>query len=825
MGVTFNLVFFIVAGGNGRYNTPDRIGLRQMTESELLSTLPLAAAVGYTMLLVALFLRRSPQEIALRWTLAFLCASITWAFLIFFAPISGLSANLPMKALLVGTMFLGMATAVFVSWPNQERFLIPAGLAILATILVDLFVPNQIFRPFPASTWAAFTVSSVISFLTWFALGSIIWLRTWRDFRRTAFPWHANRLLFWLVALLIVFSGEAMIFLRFTGLTIAGQIVRFVGAVGLVYAISSHRLFDVRAQIRRSAVYLLVFLLTALPLTALIVFVLRLTQDRLSTTVVATAVAIIASFLLYQPLYGRVETLTYRYLFGESFNPGQVVRDYGRATSQVLDVEQLSQVVLRILSEKFQARRGALLLLKSDDEPLGLEPVLQVVGDGITETFVGLVTWQNGVEATAVDSSAAEDNTKEIEIEPIPGLGDLPRETISLAKEHPLIKTLVAERQPLLQYELDFNPAHRSVMAGPVGDWLKRMSMEAYVPITDGDQLKGIIALGPKQSGAPYQPGELSLMQILADQTVVALQNARIYTAQKAQNRHVRQLNEELKRQNERITVLDQVKTDFITIASHELRTPLTQVKGYADILEAMNESNSLNQAQTREIAGHINRATLRLESLITAMLDASQIDAAKMQLTYMETRIDTVIRLASEPLQTALRDRRIALRVDNLGTLPPIYADFKRLVQTFTNLLGNAVKYTPDQGSILVNGRLIPGSNGLEDYLEIMVADSGIGIDRRFHELIFEKFFRVGDPQLHSSGSTKFKGAGPGLGLTIAKGVIEAHGGRIWVESDGEDELLCPGSRFFILLPLRIGLAKQQKEKAVGERPSWLIG
>jgi signal transduction histidine kinase len=282
----------------------------------------------------------------------------------------------------------------------------------------------------------------------------------------------------------------------------------------------------------------------------------------------------------------------------------------------------------------------------------------------------------------------------------------------------------------------------------------------------------------------------------------------------------------DLVHQNERLETMDQVKSDFITIASHELRTPLTQVKGYADILSAMNEDNDLTQDQTREIVGHINRATMRLESLISAMLDASQIDVEGMQLIFMETRIDTIVRLAMEPLNQAIRERRISFTTQNLETLPVIQADFKRLVQTFTNLLGNAIKYTPDHGSVLVEGSVIPSANGDDDYIEVVIADTGIGIDAKYHELIFEKFFRIGDPQLHSTGSTKFKGAGPGLGLPIARGVIAAHGGNIWVESDGEDEKRLPGSRFHLTLPVCSEAAKKQIETLkLKERPSWLIG
>jgi signal transduction histidine kinase len=350
--------------------------------------------------------------------------------------------------------------------------------------------------------------------------------------------------------------------------------------------------------------------------------------------------------------------------------------------------------------------------------------------------------------------------------------------------------------------------------------WLKEMAMEAYVPILSNKKLVGMLAIGPKNTAVPYQPSELELVQILADQTVVALQNARLYSELGEQNARVRDLNNNLIEQNERLEIMDRVKSDFITIASHELRTPLTQVKGYTDILAAMNEENALTREQTREIVGHVNRATLQLEGLITAMLDASQLDVDGMQLTFVKTKLDTILRLAVEPVAQATRERRISISSHGIDELPEIYADFKRLVQSFTNIIGNAVKYTPDQGSISIEGRVIPSHEGHDDYIEIVVADSGIGIDSKFHDLIFEKFFRIGDPQLHSTGSTKFKGAGPGLGLPIARGVIEAHGGQIWVESHGEDEQNLPGSRFFITLPI---LPKGVQEN-INERNGYLV-
>jgi len=126
-------------------------------------------------------------------------------------------------------------------------------------------------------------------------------------------------------------------------------------------------------------------------------------------------------------------------------------------------------------------------------------------------------------------------------------------------------------------------------------------------------------------------------------------------------------------------------------------------------------------------------------------------------------------------------------------------------LHQVFVNIIGNAIKYTPDSGRIDISGQLLSSQEtGSADFAEITVKDTGIGIDPEHHERIFEKFYQIGAVALHSSGKTKFKGGGPGLGLAIAKGVIEAHGGKIWVESQGHDEEHFPGSTFYILLPVK---------------------
>jgi signal transduction histidine kinase len=176
------------------------------------------------------------------------------------------------------------------------------------------------------------------------------------------------------------------------------------------------------------------------------------------------------------------------------------------------------------------------------------------------------------------------------------------------------------------------------------------------------------------------------------------------------------------------------------------------------------------------------------------------------LDLRKTQINIWLVIKLVRSEFKTALVERRIELITDDSEDLPDIHADTDLMGKLFRQLISNAIKYTPDGGSITISGRNIPANpemNGRGPFIEIQVCDTGIGIDPVFHELIFEKFYQMGIVELHSSHKTKFKGGGPGLGLAIARGIVQAHNGQIWVESPGHDETTCPGSCFHVVLPI----------------------
>ena len=242
----------------------------------------------------------------------------------------------------------------------------------------------------------------------------------------------------------------------------------------------------------------------------------------------------------------------------------------------------------------------------------------------------------------------------------------------------------------------------------------------------------------------------------------------------------------------------------FVSAVTHELRTPLTQIRGYSDILADVISSAKVNPDHMTQISQGLTRAGQRLEEIITAMLDVSRIDSQGLDIHTTPISIGVVIKISLETYKDAIQERQINVALNQLDDLLPVQGDLQRLTQAFTNLIGNAIKFTPDGSQVTISGHNIEQQsdhNG-QAFVEVLIADQGIGIDIDDQFLIFEKFYRVGAVELHSTGSTKFKGAGPGLGLPISKGVIQAHGGKIWVESPGHDEERLPGSVFHVLLP-----------------------
>lgn len=261
---------------------------------------------------------------------------------------------------------------------------------------------------------------------------------------------------------------------------------------------------------------------------------------------------------------------------------------------------------------------------------------------------------------------------------------------------------------------------------------------------------------------------------------------------------HIDHFSKELEKATSELKRLDKSKSDFIAVAAHELKTPLTLIEGYASMLkeqliQGYDPSQIELYLQGVDTGGH------RLREIVDDMIDVSMIDNNMLSINFQPLWLNRLLRIVEAEFAEPINERNQTLIINPFpGSDQMTFGDGDRLFQAFRNVIANAIKYTPDGGTITVDGRLLPG------FVEVTISDDGIGIDPDDYNRIFEKFGRLGNVALHSSSKTKFKGGGPGLGLPIAKGIIEAHGGAIWVESEGYDEVKCPGSTFHILLPMR---------------------
>jgi signal transduction histidine kinase len=278
---------------------------------------------------------------------------------------------------------------------------------------------------------------------------------------------------------------------------------------------------------------------------------------------------------------------------------------------------------------------------------------------------------------------------------------------------------------------------------------------------------------------------------------------ALVETSQLARDEDRATMLEHMVKLRKQMARLERAKTDFVSVAAHELRTPLTILEGYVKMLHVeIGEESAL-----RMYVDGLANGTERMQEIIGDMIDVSLIDLQSFGLNYQQFYLEKIILITADNLDKYFRERHVDLIVT-----PPtveqlrIFGDPIRLVKALSKVLLNALKYTPDGGQVQVFTELTRQDEANDDvsgYIDIRIQDSGIGIPADDLENIFDKFTSGSDVNLHSSGKIKFKGGGPGLGLPIAKGIIEAHGGRIWAESAGYSEQTLPGSTFHVELPL----------------------
>ena len=306
-----------------------------------------------------------------------------------------------------------------------------------------------------------------------------------------------------------------------------------------------------------------------------------------------------------------------------------------------------------------------------------------------------------------------------------------------------------------------------------------------FAPIALNDEFFGFTEIYREK---PFSTEDATCFQTLVQQVTIPLQSA--------------SFTQELKATNRKLQKLERLKSEFISIVSHELRTPLTAIKNAMDIILSGKAGDMTENIEKFVSMG--KRNAIRLSGIINDLLDISKIEAGKMDFKFELIRVEPVIEYVKNNLSEVAGEKNLAIKYIPSGEDVEVYADSNRLEQVLTNLVSNAIKFTPDAGEIeitskVVNARELQYDNCFEEdikklqgnYLQVCVEDHGIGIERKDLNHVFDKFAQI-------ENSLSRKVGGSGLGLPIARQLMEAHNGAIWCDSE-----INKGSRFYFVIPI----------------------
>ena len=563
-----------------------------------------------------------------------------------------------------------------------------------------------------------------------------------------------NRVNYWWVIIFVLFVNDVLLF---SNLVIAGQPLRLAVAALMAYVVGTHNVPDLKQIMRR----LLVYVVIAGAVVGLYVagfLLLQVIFINLNPVFAGAIVALLLT-LIFSPLLRLVSRTINNWTKGDQYDASHTIHQYSESISNILDMDRLASIAVGIILEAMQIERGFLFLVDSEREA-------------------------DGHKTYRLRSARSPEERQMVAVE--------------LDENGTIASYLVREQRPLLQYDLDLLPAFRA--SSPFEKaWFSQLRAEVYIPIFAKKQWIGLLAFGPKLSGNRYTKEDLITLSSHASQTAVALENARLVDNLMRLNNELRTARRALEKNNHDLERIDQAKSDFISIASHELRTPLTVIKGYSEMLM---EDTSLDP-NFKSIMEKIHDGTIRLHEVMDSMFDIAQIDARSLKPNFQPVELGHLLKEICIEQADSIKERKQTLTIEFLS-LPYVKSDPNLLRKLFHHIIRNAVKFTPNNGKITITSHSVPPIMDLPNgAVEVIIADTGVGVDPNFREIIFTKFYQPGELGKHSTSKTRFKGGGAGLGLALAKGIVEAHGGRIYVESPGYDEINFPGSQFHVILPL----------------------
>jgi signal transduction histidine kinase len=306
-------------------------------------------------------------------------------------------------------------------------------------------------------------------------------------------------------------------------------------------------------------------------------------------------------------------------------------------------------------------------------------------------------------------------------------------------------------------------------------------------PILPKEGAHGFLFVGSAADDVPITEGDEELITILANTIGQALENARLFEAtwrsQQELEKRVEQRTQELTEVVRELKVVSKRKSDFVSAVSHELRTPLTSIKGYAAIL--LGKGLGQVSEPIKERLEKINRHSDELVHMINDLLDISRLESGRVVMKRESHKLKELVEGVADLLAVQIKDKGLDLSI-NIPAGLQVMVDKNQIERVFVNLIGNAIKFTPKKGKIII------ATKQAKNLIQVDISDTGIGIPEKAQQTVFDEFYRADNPI-----NEKVKGTG--LGLSLVKNIIEAHGGSIWLKSQPGS-----GSTFSFLLPVQ---------------------
>lgn len=577
----------------------------------------------------------------------------------------------------------------------------------------------------------------------WFALGAflIFWIiyDSWRkSTSKKRFQLKSVMIGFILAGLSALTTNVAAPLITGSSASAALAPVATIFFIGfLAFAIVRHGLFNIRMVVARSVGYLLSVLSVALLFASAAFLLVNLfTEDGpdvdAGQQVFFTLIAVLLAFV-FQPVKRFFDKLSNRIFYRDAYDTQEFLDDFNKV-----------------------------LVSKVDLEPM-LEDITHVIGDNLKNSFTSFFIRKTQY----IDTRLLGDDIKNFDEKDFLRIGEL--------VSHIHQSVIVLD-------ELDGEDDLKALMQK------HDIAVIARLVTTIEYDLEGVgfLALGQKRSGSPYTRQDVKMMEIIANELVIAIQNALRFEEIQEFNitlqEKVDDATKRLRRSNEKLKEMDETKDEFISMASHQLRTPLTSVKGYLSmVLEG--DAGDIKPMQEKLLSQAFT-SSQRMVYLIADLLNVSRLRTGKFIIEPIRANLADIAAGEVEQLQETASSRKLTLEYEKPVNFPDLMLDETKIRQVIMNFIDNAIYYTQSDGTITV------ALEDKKDSVELTVTDTGMGVPKADQPNLFTKFYRAGNAK-------KARPDGTGLGLFMAKKVIIEQGGAVIFKSkEGE------GSTFGFTLP-----------------------